>query len=123
GISKVMETGDEAKSEAKGTPQYMPPEQILGREIDGRTDLYALGISMFEIATAQRPFSGEGAVDQQLHAVLPDPRRTRPETAASRVRTLRRACEKTPDQRSAPAHGMAQALERFPAELASVPQT
>ena len=123
GISKVMETGDEAKSEAKGTPQYMPPEQILGREIDGRTDLYALGISMFEIATAQRPFSGEGVVDQQLHAVLPDPRRIRPEIPESLVRILQRACEKNPDQRYASAHEMAQALDRFLAELESVPQS
>jgi len=116
GISKVMETGDEARSEAKGTPQYMPPEQILGREIDGRTDLYALGISMFEIATAQRPFSGEGVVDQQLHAVLPDPRRIRPDIPESLVRILQRACEKNPDARYASAHEMAQALERFLAE-------
>jgi tetratricopeptide (TPR) repeat protein len=116
GISKVMETGDEARSEAKGTPQYMPPEQILGREIDGRTDLYALGISMFEIATAQRPFSGEAVVDQQLHAVLPDPRRIRPEIPESLVRILQRACEKNPDARYASAHEMAQALERFLAE-------
>ncbi len=113
GISKVMETGDEARSEAKGTPQYMPPEQILGREIDGRTDLYALGISMFEIATAQRPFSGESVVDQQLHAVLPDPRRIRPEIPEALVHILQRACEKNPDQRYASAHEMAQALERF----------
>jgi len=116
GISKIMETGDEARSEAKGTPQYMPPEQILGREIDGRTDLYALGISMFEIATAQRPFSGDGVVDQQLHAVLPDPRHLRPEIPESLVRIMQRACEKSPDQRYASAHEMAQALERFLAE-------
>jgi serine/threonine-protein kinase len=113
GISKVMETGDEARSEAKGTPQYMPPEQILGREIDGRTDLYALGISMFEISTAQRPFSGEAVVDQQLHAVLPDPRGIRPEIPEALVYILQRACEKNPDQRYASAHEMAQALERF----------
>ncbi|HTO55899.1 MAG TPA: protein kinase [Myxococcota bacterium] len=119
GISKVMETGEEARSEAKGTPQYMPPEQILGREIDGRTDLYALGISMFEIATAQRPFSGDGVVDQQLHAVLPDPRRIRAEIPESLVAILQRACEKNPDQRYASAHEMAQALERFLTELES----
>ena len=118
GISKVMETGEEAKSEAKGTPQYMPPEQILGREIDGRTDLYALGISLFEIATAQRPFSGDGVVDQQLHAVLPDPRTLRPEIPEGLVAILKRACEKNPDARYASAHEMAQALDRFLAESA-----
>jgi len=113
GISKVMETGEEARSEAKGTPQYMPPEQILGREIDGRTDLYALGISLFEIATAQRPFSGDGVVDQQLHAVLPDPRTLRPDIPEGLVRILQRACEKNPDARYASAHEMAQALGQF----------
>jgi tetratricopeptide (TPR) repeat protein len=118
GISKVMETGDEARSEAKGTPQYMPPEQILGREIDGRTDLYALGISLFEIATAQRPFTGDAVVDQQLHAVLPDPRRIRPEIPEGLVKILQRACQKDSDDRYASAHEMAQALELFLGELA-----
>ena len=116
GISKVMETGDEARSEAKGTPQYMPPEQILGREIDGRTDLYALGISLFEIATAQRPFSGDAVVDQQLHAMLPDPRLIRPEIPEALVCILQKACEKDPDDRYASAHEMGLALERFLAE-------
>jgi serine/threonine-protein kinase len=119
GISKVMETGDEARSEAKGTPQYMPPEQILGREIDGRTDLYALGISLFEIATAQRPFSGDAVVDQQLHAMLPDPRLIRPEIPEGLVKILHKACEKDPDDRYASAHEMALALDQFLAELDS----
>src|SRR5262245_38063075 len=118
GISKVMETGEDARSEAKGTPQYMPPEQILGREIDGRTDLYALGISLFEIATAQRPFTGDAVVDQQLHAVLPDPRLLRPEIPEALVKILQKACEKDPDDRYASAHEMAQALDRFLEESA-----
>ncbi|MEX2206858.1 MAG: protein kinase, partial [Myxococcota bacterium] len=113
GISKALETGNEALTEAKGTPQYMPPEQILGREIDGRTDLYALGISMFEMATAQRPFSGDAVVDQQLHAPLPDPRRLRPEIPEALVKILMRACQKDPDDRFASAHEMAQALDAF----------
>jgi tetratricopeptide (TPR) repeat protein len=111
GISKALETGNEALTEAKGTPQYMPPEQILGHEIDGRTDLYALGISMFEMATAQRPFSGDAVVDQQLHAPLPDPRHLRPEIPEGLVKILMRACQKDPDARFASAHEMAQALD------------
>ena len=113
GISKVLETGNESLTEAKGTPQYMPPEQILGHEIDGRTDLYALGISMFEMATAQRPFSGDSVVDQQLHAPLPDPRHLRPEIPEGLVQILMRACQKNPDDRFASAHEMAQALDSF----------
>ena len=111
GISKALETGSETLTEARGTPQYMPPEQILGHEIDGRADLYALGISMFEMATAERPFSGDGVVDQQLHAPLPDPRRLRPEIPEGLVAILKRACQKDPDERFASAHEMAQALD------------
>jgi len=113
GISKALETGNESLTEAKGTPQYMPPEQILGHEIDGRTDLYALGISMFEMATAQRPFSGDGVVDQQLHAPLPDPRHLRPEIPEGLVQILMRACQKNPEDRYASAHEMGQALDLF----------
>ncbi len=111
GISKALETGSDALTEARGTPQYMPPEQILGHEIDGRADLYALGISMFEMATAERPFSGDGVVDQQLHAPLPDPRHLRPEIPEGLVRILMRACEKDANDRFASAREMAQALE------------
>ncbi len=118
GISKVLETGNETLTEAKGTPQYMPPEQILGHEIDGRTDLYALGISMFEMATAQRPFSGDAVVDQQLHAPLPDPRRLRPEIPEGLVKILMRACQKDPNDRFASAHEMAGALDALLAESA-----
>jgi serine/threonine protein kinase len=113
GIAKALETGNESLTEAKGTPQYMPPEQILGHEIDGRTDLYALGISMFEMATAQRPFTGDGVVDQQLHAPLPDPRHLRPDIPEALVAILKRVCQKDPDERYASAHEMAQALEVF----------
>jgi tetratricopeptide (TPR) repeat protein len=113
GISKALETGSESLTEAKGTPQYMPPEQILGHEIDGRTDLYALGISMFEMATAQRPFSGDGVVDQQLHAPLPDPRHLRPEIPEALVQILMKACQKDPDDRFSSAHEMGQALDAF----------
>jgi tetratricopeptide (TPR) repeat protein len=113
GISKVLEAGREGLTQAKGTPQYMPPEQILGREVDGRTDLYALGITMFEMVAGRRPFVGEDVVDQQLHAPLPDPRIVRPEIPEALVLVIKRACQKRPAERFASAAEMARALEEF----------
>ncbi|MCP4003193.1 MAG: protein kinase [bacterium] len=113
GISKVLEAGVEGLTKAKGTPQYMPPEQILGREIDARTDLYALGISMFEMATGRRPFGGEDVVDKQLHASLPDPRDQVPDLPEALVEIIQKATEKAPSDRFNSATQMAAALSAF----------
>ncbi len=116
GISKVLETGVEGLTKAKGTPQYMPPEQILGREIDARTDLYALAISMFEMSTGRRPFGGEDVVDKQLHANLPDPRDQVPGLPEALVAIIQKAAEKGPADRFNSARQMAEALEAFLAQ-------
>jgi tetratricopeptide (TPR) repeat protein len=113
GISKVLEVGAEGQTEAKGTPQYMPPEQILGHEVDGRTDLYALGITMFEAVTSQRPFTGKDVVDKQLHSEMPDPRDIVSDVPQPLVWVIQRVCRKTPSDRFQSAREMADALTKF----------
>ena len=121
GISKILESGSLAEdTQAKGTPQYMPPEQILGRKIDGRTDLYALGISVFEMLTTVRPFRGENVVEQQLKTPLPNPKEIMPGIPDEIVAIILKACQKDPDNRFSSASEMAEALNTFLIQTPSI---
>ncbi len=83
-----------------GTPRYMAPEQLDGRQADARTDLFALGLLLFEMVTGQEAFEGEGAV--LASAILRDDpplvSTIRPE-AAPLDRVINRLLTKDPDQR------------------------
>jgi DNA-binding response OmpR family regulator len=58
----------------RGSPYYMSPEQALGEELDGRTDLYSLGILFYEMVTGRKPYTGLSAIDVlQQHVTAPVP--------------------------------------------------
>jgi aminoglycoside phosphotransferase (APT) family kinase protein len=104
GIAKV--SGDQSEVTAVGavlgTPAYMSPEQIAGRDIDGRSDVYGLGVLGWEMITGERPWAGEGLyhlLHKQQHEDLPPLTHYRPDTPASLQLALEGALEKDRDLR------------------------
>ena len=87
-----------------GTLDYMSPEQVEGRPIDGRTDLYALGCAAFEMLTGRPPFQRDqdlAVMWAQVSAPPPSVRELRPELPAEVDRVIARALAKAPDSRHA----------------------
>ena len=86
---------------AVGTPVYMSPEQAAGEEIDGRSDLYALGVVAYEMLAGHPPFQGPHRVVVSKHiAERPTPiERVRPETPRGLATAVMRALEKQPAER------------------------
>jgi serine/threonine protein kinase/tetratricopeptide (TPR) repeat protein len=85
-----------------GTPAYMAPEQLTGGPITPATDVYALGIILFELLTGARPFQGEDArstATQRLHTPAPSPRELRPELERRWEALLLRCLERHPERR------------------------
>jgi hypothetical protein len=98
-----------------GTPGYMAPEQFEGRPIDGRCDLYALGIVLFELLTGRLPFTGQTPIAVALKHKTeppPSPRALRGGVPRWLERAIFRSLEKDPDRRYATAADMAADLRR-----------
>ncbi len=104
-----------------GTPEYMAPEQVSGGVIDGRTDLYACGVMLYELVTGQRPFVS-GNLFALMRAHVEDqpvpPRALRADVPVGLEEVILRALAKDPAARFVDADDMANALVAAGAELA-----
>ena len=90
-----------------GTPAYMAPEQVEGREVDARADLYALGALMFELVTGHRAWARRTAIfvvaAARLTSPPPDPRARRPDLPAPAAELIMRCLARQPEHRPASA--------------------
>jgi eukaryotic-like serine/threonine-protein kinase len=95
-----------------GTPEYMAPEQLLARNVDGRTDLYAVGVTLYECLAGVVPFEGSfgEVLLKSATEPLPPLRQKAPEVSAEFAAVIERALEREPGARFADALAMRQAL-------------
>jgi serine/threonine protein kinase len=121
GVAKVAEFEREDPSltqpgKVYGTPEFLSPEQALGRDVDARADIYALGGVMFNMLVADTPFVGANAVETMTKHIIEAPRRpsdVRPELRIPEEADdiIARALAKKPDDRFGSMIEMASALE------------
>jgi serine/threonine-protein kinase len=81
----------------------MSPEQIAGKKIDGRSDLFSLGVTFFELLTGEKPFKGGDAIGTLLYQIANDPHADptaiRAEIPPCAAEIIKRALEKDPEKR------------------------
>ena len=115
-------TSDSPTREGKilGTPGYMAPEQIRGKAVDARTDIFAFGVVLYEMLSGNRAFAGDTTADTQAAILTKDPDPLPPVTPQTLDRVVRRCLEKRPEDRFSSAHDLAFALEAVSGSGAAV---
>ena len=129
GIAKVVESTLALTKTGVGigTPEYMSPEQGQGMKLDGRSDIYSLGVVLYEMATGRMPFTADtpfAIVLKHMTEPLPLPRQINPNISESIERVVLRAMAKEPVDRFQTAGEMVQALEaiRIAGDVAAPPR-
>ncbi|HEX2324774.1 MAG TPA: serine/threonine-protein kinase, partial [Chloroflexota bacterium] len=107
-----------------GTPAYISPEQCQGLQVDGRSDLYSLGIVLYEVATGYLPFETKSlaeALYKHVNTPPPPPRGVRPDLPADLEAIILRCLAKRPEERYADCGQLAAALREAMARVTPMP--
>ncbi len=116
GIAHIEDPGGQQMTRAGeilGTPVYMSPEQVAGQPVDGRSDIYSLGVILYELTTGRRPFTGDSlaalfrAISQDTP---PPPAEINSEVPPQLSRVIMRAMDRRPEKRYAGGRDLARAL-------------
>ena len=117
GLAKMSEEVRKAATVIGGTPYYMAPEQAIGGDVDHRADLYALGVTLFELVTGSVPFKEGDITHHHRHTQAPDPRSLEPEVPEPLAKLILQLMEKSPDMRPTTTAEVVRALEQILAQI------
>ncbi len=124
GLAKDPGTALTATDSLVGTPNYMSPEQVAGRPLDGRSDLFSLGVSLWELLAGELPFAGD-TVSSVLYRVVNEPprplREIRPGLPERLYALLDRLLAKDPEERPSSGAEVARELHGILEEMGGVP--
>ncbi len=115
GIARITDSVKTRTGSFMGSPSYMAPEQMTGSRVDGQADLYALGVSMYQLLTGALPFDADSLgnlaykITNEKHKSIRD---VRPDLPASATRITNKALQKKTDKRYANGAEMALALSK-----------
>ncbi len=103
GTAKILQFGTvQQTAHVMGTPSYMSPEQVKGRAVDGRSDIFSLGVMLYEMVTGEKPFPGQN-ITTVIYKIVNEepvpPRQINPSIHPGISAVVMRALEKEPDQR------------------------
>jgi serine/threonine protein kinase len=103
GTAKILQFGTvQQTAHVMGTPSYMSPEQVKGRAVDGRSDIFSLGVMLYEMVTGEKPFPGQNITTVIYKIVNEDPvppRQLNPSIHAGISAVIMKALYKEPDER------------------------
>ena len=116
GTAKILQMGATQTATVIGTPSYMSPEQIKGNAVDGRSDIFALGVILYELVTGQKPFPGDNVTTVIYRVVNEEPIPPRQIDASIHpglAAVITRALAKDPAERFENCREMSVALQNY----------
>src|SRR5205085_12439027 len=102
GIARITDASKTKTGLVLGTPSYMSPEQIAGRKVDGRSDLYSLGVTLYQMLTGVLPFRGDSMAELMYKIANqepPDIRIVRPDISERLANVVALSLSKRPETR------------------------